>query len=79
MSISCAMWDTGNDQDEYGFERGSQKSYELDTGQELGVLRQVHVQQASGHGHISLSISTPTSWFCPVGTKCQNCEGHVCT
>jgi hypothetical protein len=35
----------GNDQDEYGFERGSRKSYELDIGCELGTLQRVHVQQ----------------------------------
>ena len=48
---------TGNDQDEYGFERGSRKSYELDTGQELGVLRQVQVQQVSGRVATCLSAA----------------------
>ncbi len=36
---------TGNDQDEYGFERGSRKVYELDIGTELGTLQCVKVQQ----------------------------------
>lgn len=35
----------GNDQDEYGFDRGSRKSYQLDIGCELGTLQKVHVQQ----------------------------------
>ncbi|BDA46553.1 Protein phosphatase PTC7 homolog fig at C-terminar half [Coccomyxa sp. Obi] len=35
----------GNDQDEYGFERGSRKVYELDIGTELGTLQRVKVQQ----------------------------------
>jgi hypothetical protein len=40
-SLPC----TGNDQDEYGFERGTRKIYELDIGSELGTLQRVRVQQ----------------------------------
>ncbi|KAK9827711.1 hypothetical protein WJX81_003442 [Elliptochloris bilobata] len=35
----------GNDQDEYGFERGTRRRYALDVGRPLGALRQVFVQQ----------------------------------
>ncbi len=42
-TVFCAP--TGNDQDEYGFERGSRKVYELDIETELGTLQCVKVQQ----------------------------------
>ncbi len=40
---------TGNDQDEYGFERGTRRRYALDVGHRLGTLRRVFVQQVRPH------------------------------
>ena len=40
----------GNDQDEYGFERGTRRRYALDVGRPLGALRRVFVQQVCGGG-----------------------------
>lgn len=35
----------GNENDEFGFERGSRKTYQLEVPYDLGTLRRVHVQQ----------------------------------
>ena len=36
---------TGDEGEEYGFDRGSKRSYELEVGDALGTLRSVFVQQ----------------------------------
>lgn len=38
---------TGDEGEEYGFDRGSKRSYELEVGDALGTLRSVFVQQVS--------------------------------
>ena len=36
---------TGDEGEEFGFDRGSKRSYELEVGDALGTLRSVFVQQ----------------------------------
>ncbi|KAK9806298.1 hypothetical protein WJX72_009199 [[Myrmecia] bisecta] len=48
----------GNDQDAYGFERSTTKSYSLDVGRHIGSLRRIHVHQVPPS-----STELGTGWF----------------
>lgn len=41
----------GDEGEEYGFDRGSKRSYELEVGDPLGTLRSIFVQQVFCQSH----------------------------
>ena len=45
---------TGDEGEEYGFDRGSRRSYELEVGDALGTLRSVFVQQVRCRSRLAL-------------------------
>ena len=52
---------TGDEGEEYGFDRGSRRSYELEVGDALGTLRSVFVQQVSRRSRLALSLIRASS------------------
>ena len=46
----------GDEGEEFGFDRGSRRSYELEVGDALGTLRSVFVQQVTSQ---SLTLRSP--------------------
>ncbi len=48
----------GDEGEEFGFDRGSRRSYELEVGDALGTLRSVFVQQVTSQ---SLTLRSPAN------------------
>ena len=61
--VQLAIWkslslevSTGDEGEEYGFDRGSRRSYELEVGDALGTLRSVFVQQVWCRSSLALGL-----------------------
>ena len=75
--ITMRQWlSTGDEGEEYGFDRGSKRSYELEVGDALGTLRSVFVQQVKSRNRAALWLmrAPPKALYTLVGSLCR-CPG----